>query len=107
MERCGERHFCIVEIESSRRGPASRLLRIIIASFLVFTGKCKLRIEPGEFAIAETRSQRDFATRLFGNLHAKMNRVGRARRNQSHVNHGARRPRVALVDRITMSVHLQ
>ena len=66
-----------------------------------------MRVEPGELAVAQPRGQLDFAACFLGNLHAEVNGVGRARRNQANVHYRARRPGIALVNRIAVRIHLQ
>ena len=51
--------------------------------------------------------KRDLVPGIFRDEHAVVHRVGRAGRNQAHIHDRARRPRVALVDRIAVRIDLQ
>ncbi len=51
--------------------------------------------------------QSDLVACVFRNEHAVMHCVCGARRDQAHVNDGARSPGVALVDRVPMGIDLQ
>ena len=51
--------------------------------------------------------QRDFVPDALGNAHAVMDRIGGARRDQTHIDHRARGPCIALVDGIAVLIDLQ
>ena len=63
--------------------------------------------QPRELAITQTRMQRDLVPGILRNVHAIVHGIGRARRNQAHIHHCARRPRVPLVDGIAVRIDLQ
>src|SRR6185437_2976460 len=75
----------------------------VLASF-GDSDKRKLRIPPGELPIAEPRVQGDLVAGVFGNVQTIVDRIGCPRRNQTDVNDGASRPRVALVDRVAVGI---
>src|SRR5207245_1216644 len=50
---------------------------------------------------------RNLLSRVVGNMQAVVNGISRARWNQMHIDNSARCPGVALVDRISVGVHLE
>src|SRR5579872_2047148 len=51
--------------------------------------------------------KRDSIAGAFRNLHAVVDRISRARRNQMHINHRSRGPRISLVDAVAARIYLQ
>ena len=75
--------------------------------FIGLTHEGELRVQPGEFAIAQTRMQRDFIARVFRNRDSVVHSVGRARRDKPHIHYRPCGPGVALIDGVTMRIDLQ
>src|SRR5207249_11567032 len=70
-------------------------------------GERPLRVPPGELAVIDAGGQVDAIAGVFGDVQAVVDRVGGARRNQTHVGDGARAPRVPLVDDVAVLVEQQ
>src|SRR5512147_1518655 len=66
-----------------------------------------MRVPPGKLSVAELGGERDLVRGPVWYLYAEMHCVGRTGRDQADINHRSRRPRIALVDRISMLVDLQ
>src|SRR5262245_21619225 len=71
------------------------------------TCKRKLCVEPRELAVVQTRFEVNLAFGIRGNLEPIVHRVCRAWRNEADINQRARGPRVAFVDRISVSIDLK
>src|SRR6266478_246119 len=66
-----------------------------------------MRIEPAELSVVELRMQGNPVTHIFWDVQTIVRRIRRARRNQMHVSHRARRPGVPLIDGIAVPINLQ
>src|SRR5438445_607080 len=71
------------------------------------SSESKLSVRPHKFAIVQLGMQSDLVTRIFRNVKAVVRSVRRTRRNQMHVNCGAIRPGISLVDRISVRIDEQ
>ncbi len=65
-----------------------------------------LRVVVRELAVVQLRSQRNRTLGILRDVHAIVHRIGRARRNQSNIQQAACLKRIALVDRIALTVEL-
>src|SRR5262249_28131962 len=72
-----------------------------------YAGKRPLRVPPGELAVVDLRAQQDAMAGVVWNLQLVVHRICGARRNQPHVGHRSRHPRVSLVNGIAVSVELE
>src|SRR5207253_3096639 len=70
-------------------------------------GKSELRVPPGKLAIAQSGMKRNFVTHVFWNMQPVVDGISGAWWYQMHIDNRSRCPGVALVDRISMSIHLK